>query len=712
MQVHRLRWPWQMPSVVAIAWLVIAPAGAQPKPSAAGEKSAAKSRPTQLAHAGDPDGAAPQVEVRAHYDNSIGSSDAASEGVINAPMLRSRPPSRPAEVLEFVPGVLVTQHSGEGKANQYFLRGFNLDHGTDFATSVAGVPINLPTHAHGHGYTDLNFLIPELIDRINYRKGPYFAHSGDFSTAGGADFVLRDRLDSPTANLTLGSWGYRRALIMGAPQLSNGATLLGALELGGNNGPWQLSEDLRKTNAVIRYVDGPRNNGLALTLMGYSARWNSTDQIPQRAVQAGLIDRYGTIDPTDGGDTERYSLSAQWRRRLDDGSLSVDAWFLRYGLDLFSNFTYFADRPDQGDQFKQRDRRNAFGGELKRSWLGKLGAMAMTNEVGVQMRQDRIDVGLFDSVAREVVATTRADRVKQSSVALFWENSLSWTHWLRSVAGARFDHFDFNVRSNLDANSGTASANLFAPKVALIFGPWANTEWFVNAGRGYHSNDARGVLTRVDPRTGAAVNPVSPLAPATGEELGLRGQWLPGLQTSIALWRLRFASELVFVGDAGTTVPNRPSRRSGIEISNRYMFNDWLLLDSDLSWSRARFRDDDPAGNAIPGAVNRIASLALSVRDLGAWSGSITLRHIGPRPLIEDASVQAKSTTLLNGRLGYRFNRNLELSVDVFNLANARASDIEYYYESRLAGEPAAVADRHFHPVLPRSVRVSLNATL
>jgi hypothetical protein len=711
--------PWVAACVCLCIGLGVGAGFAEVKP----DSDRSKSAPTRLAHAGDPD-AGPSVEVRAHSDNSIGSSDAASEGVINAEMLRSRPRSRPAEVLEFVPGMLVTQHSGEGKANQYYLRGFNLDHGTDFATSVAGVPINFPTHAHGQGYTDLNFLIPELIDRINYRKGPYFAESGDFSAAGGADFILRDRLApsvssstglgaNPTASasLTLGSWDYRRALMMAAPQLSNGATLLGALELGTNNGPWQVPEDLRKTNAVVRYIDGPRSNGLALTLMAYSARWNSTDQIPERAVLSGQIGRFGTIDQTAGGRTERYSLSGQWRRRLDNGALSADAWFLHYALDLYSNFTYFLDRPTQGDQFEQRDRRNAFGGQVKRSWVGKFGGLAMTNEIGFQLRQDRIDVGLFDTVARQVTGTTRTDQVKETSMALFWENSLNWTPWFRSVLGARVDHFDFDVNSNLPQNSGTASAGMFSPKLALIFGPWSNTEWFFNAGRGFHSNDARGVLTRVDPTTGAPVTPVPALAAASGEEIGLRSQWLPGLQTSISLWRLLFASELVFSGDAGTTEPNRASRRWGVELSNRYVLNDWLLVDADLAWTRARFVDNEPIGNSIPGAVNRIASMALSVRDIGPWSGSIQLRYLGPRPLIEDNSVQAASSTTLNARLGYRIDPKIQLSLDVFNLTNARVNDTEYYYTSRLPNEPAAgVADRHFHPALPRSARITLSA--
>jgi hydrogenase/urease accessory protein HupE len=659
------------------------------------------------------------VEVLGNYDNAVGTSDAASAGRINSSLLDTRPPLRPAEILEYVPGVIVTQHSGDGKANQYFLRGFNLDHGTDFATSVDGVPVNLPTHAHGHGYTDLNFLIPELVDTIDYWKGPYRAAGGDFSSAGSASIRLRNRLPGQIGVLTIGERGYRRAFGGYSRSAEDGRNLLIGLEAQAYDGPWAIPQDHRRMNGLLRLSEGTDRDGWSGTLMAYDARWTATDQVAQRAVDSGQIGRFGSLDPTTGGRSSRYSASADWRRQVDDGSIRASAYAMRYSLNLFSNFTYFLDPPDLGDQFEQQDRRNVVGLNLSRLWTGNFGSRPMTNEIGLQVRQDRIEVGLFDTTARRRTATTRDDDVRQTSYAVYGENSIQWQSWLRSVAGLRADYYRFRVDADRQENSGVAHSSLVSPKLSLIAGPWAKTETFLNWGRGFHSNDARGTVTRFDPKClrmspldQCAVDPVPGLVRSTGYEVGVRTEALRGLQSSLSLWKLDIGSELVFVGDAGTTEPNRPSRRHGIEFSNRYIPAPWLLIDLDLAWSRSRFADDDPAGNAIPGAVSRVGSLALTVRDVGPWSGTLALRHLGPRPLVEDRSVTARAFTLASARVGYRFNRNLETFVDVFNLFDRKADDIEYYYESQLRNEGAAVADRHFHPVEPRTVRLSVKLTL
>ncbi|HPA89862.1 MAG TPA: TonB-dependent receptor [Quisquiliibacterium sp.] len=652
------------------------------------------------------------VQVQGHYDNAVGTSDAASQGTITARLLETRPALRPGEVLEFVPGVIVTQHSSDGKANQYFLRGFNLDHGTDFATTVDGMPVNLPTHGHGHGYTDLNFLVPELIDRIDYRKGPYAAANGDFSSAGSAAIRLRARLQDPFAQVTLGERGYRRLLAAASPTLSNGATVLAALEAQGNDGPWEQPERMRKLNGVLRYSGGSRANGFDLTAMRYRAHWNATDQIPLRAIESGRIGRFGAVDPSDGGRTTRDSLSGEWRRALHDGGIQVSAYAIRYGLDLYSNFTYALDNPVDGDQFMQRDRRTVYGAQARRIWTTRFGDRPMTTEVGLQLRHDRIRVGLFDSVERAVTATTRDDRVRQTSAGLYGENAIAWTPWMRSIVGLRADRHQWNVRSDLPANSGSTSAFLASPKFSAVLGPWARSEVFVNWGRGFHSNDGRGTVTRIDPGTGLPTDPVHGLVRTTGYEIGARAEPLAGLQTSVALWRLKIGSELLFVGDAGTTEASRPSHRDGVEWNTRYVPAPWLLFDLDLAWSRARFADADPAGRHIPGAVRRVASAAVSIRDAGPWSGTLQMRYLGPRPLVEDGSQTAASSLLLNLRAGYRIRRGLDLTVDVFNLLDRQVNDIEYFYTSRLRGEAQPVDDRHLHPAEPRTVRVTVRMAL
>jgi outer membrane receptor protein involved in Fe transport len=653
----------------------------------------------------------PDVNVKGQPDNTVGSTDAASEGTVSNGRIKARLTLRPADLLEAVPGMVVTQHSGDGKANQYFLRGFNLDHGTDFATSIAGVPINMPTHAHGHGYTDLNFLLPELVERIDYRKGPYFASNGDFSSAGSAAISLRNRLTEPFSQLTLGQYGYRRLFSAGSVELTSGANVLAGLELMGLNGPWEVPEALKKINGVLRYSQGNRANGFDVTLMAYNARWTSTDQVPQRAIDTGLIGKFGSLDPTTGGETSRYSLSSQWRKAMADGSLQASAYLMQYDLKLFSNFTYARDQPVLGDQFLQQDRRTVFGTEVKRLWSMTMGGLPTHHELGLQVRHDRIRVGLFDSSARTVTATTRDDKIAQTSIGLYGESGVSWTPWLRSSAGLRIDHYRWNVQNAIAAsaglNAGQSSDTLVSPKLSLIFGPWSQTEYFLNWGRGFHSNDGRGTVTTVDPKSGQATLPVTGLVRTQGVELGMRSQLVPKLTTSVALWRLAIGSELLFVGDAGTTEPSRPSLRQGVEWNSRYTPTPWLAFDLDLSASRARFTDADPAGPYVPGSVARVASLSVNVQNLGAWSGGLQARYIGPRPLIEDRSVMASSSTLLNARLGYRVRKGFDVSLDLFNLTNRKVNDIEYYYASRLRGESAEQNDRHVHPAEPRSVRVT-----
>ena len=648
------------------------------------------------------------IEVIGHYENAVGTSNAASQGYITPRLIESRPLLRPGEVLEYVPGLVVTQHSGEGKANQFFLRGFNLDHGTDFATSVAGVPVNMPTHAHGQGYSDLNFLIPELISRVDYKKGPYYAQEGDFSSAGAAHFHYFDKLKEGIADITLGGNGYRRALIANSPEVANGS-LLYAFEVVGNNGPWENPSRFAKQNAVLRYSLGNAGDSHSVTLMAYQANWNATDQIPARAASSGLLGRFGTVDPGDGGNSQRYSISYERRHTDRDHEFQLNAYAMRYRLQLFSNFTYFLNDPLNGDQFEQADRRTVYG--ISPTWIsiGRLWDMDSVIKYGLTLRHDAIGtVGLYNSVARGRSGTVREDSVGQTSAGAFVEQTLQWNDWLRSVAGARMDRYQFHVNSNLAANSGRAADQLVSPKLNLIFGPFSRTEFFLSAGNGFHSNDGRGVLARVDPVTLAPVNRAPALVRSRGGELGVRSDWIPNLQSSLALWKLNLDSELVFAGDAGTTTATRPSRRSGIEWSNRYRPRDWLIVDADISASRAKFSEFDPAGDHIPGSINRVATLGASISEVGPWSGSLQMRYFGPRPLIEDNSVVSQSTLLWNARVGYRFDRKTRLAVDILNVFNRKASDIDYLYDSRLRGESSAVTDVHFHPVEPRALRVAL----
>ena len=651
------------------------------------------------------------VTITGHYDNAVGTSDAASQGVIEAALLKSRPALRPGEVLEFVPGVIVTQHSGDGKANQYFLRGFNLDHGTDFATSVAGIPVNMPSHAHGQGYSDLNFLLPELVQRIEYRKGPYFAQSGDFASAGAADIIYMKKLDAPFGQLTLGERGYQRGVAGASFDVADGVTLLGALELMRNDGPWTLSEGLKRSNAVLGLSGGTAARGWSTRLMAYDARWASTDQVPQRLIDAGQFNgrpfgRFDAIDPTNGGSTQRSSVSAEWHELGNDGTRTkVAGYAMRYRLDLNSNFTYALDNPEDGDQFKQRDSRMVYGLRAQRSTAHRLAGLDAQSEVGLQLRHDRVRVGLFDSVAQRITATTREDQLRETQIGVYAQTSLQFTPVLRGIAGLRADRIGNRVLAlSLPENSGRATATQVSPKLSLIAGPFAKTEFFFNAGRGMHSNDARGTTITLDPKTGDPADKVPPLVSSRGFEVGARTEALPGLQSSLALWTLRFDSELVYVGDAGATEASAASTRRGVEFNNRWTPLPWLLVDADFAWTHARF----VSGERIPNSVDRVASVAATVRELGPWSASLQWRYLGAGPLIEDNSVRSAPAISTNLRLARRFGSGTELTVDVFNLGNRQVNDIQYFYESQLPGEAAPVADRHVHPAEPRTVRISL----
>ena len=664
------------------------------------------------AHAGgeQPAPVLPAVEVQANRFEQIGVANSANQGVVTAKQLENRPLLRTSELLEAVPGVIVTQHSGDGKANQYFVRGFNLDHGTDFRTSVIGMPVNMPSHAHGQGYSDLNYLIPELVRTIDYKKGTYYADEGDFSAAGAAAFDYVRTLDKGIVSVELGQHRYHRTVVANSSALANG-TLLYALEKTGQDGPWDLKQDYRRFNGLLSWSWKDGSDALRVSAMALQSSWNATDQVPQRALNDGRIGRYGNVDPTDGGVTARQSVSADWSRRSEAGILKGNAYLIRSKLDLFSNFTYALDDSVNGDQFNQYEQRTVAGLNLERTWFHALGATEAESTLGVQLRHDRIaPVALYASKAQQRLSTVREDRVNESSAGVFGLSTLRWLPWLRTVAGVRADDYVFDVKSDLPANSGRRSAHIVSPKFSVIGSLSPTTEAYLNWGQGFHSNDARGITGTIDPKTGDAIAPATPLVRATGKEVGVRLTGLaPNLQTSISLWQLDLASELLFVGDAGTTEAGRPSHRTGIELANYYTPLPGWIIDADWALSRARFRDADAAGPFIPGAIEGTFSLGIT-GESGKFSGGVRLRYFGSRPLIEDNSVRSPASTLLNAKLTYAVTPGIKLSAVVLNLLNRKASDTDYFYASRLPGETQAFNDVHTHPAEPRTLRLAVVA--
>jgi outer membrane receptor protein involved in Fe transport len=661
----------------------------------------------------------PRIEelvVVGRWEDPVGNSVSASAGVFGQQEIAQRPLLRTGELLEFVPGLILTQHSGGGKSNQMFLRGFNLDHGTDFATWIDGMPINMRTHGHGQGYTDVNFIIEELVERVEFVKGPVHAGIGDFSSAGAAQMQTSRGLDQGLFKATVGQYDFLRAVAADSFAVGSGDLLMGG-ELRSYEGPWQdIDEDLELYKALVRYTRETDSGDVwNVAFMAYDASWNSADQIPRRAVEQNIIDRRGSLDTTVGGESSRYSLSAGWLRNTADATWRARAYIIDYDLDLLSNFTYFLDDTVDGDQFQQIDDRVIYGGDLRLQVGEAMGKGQMQHSFGAEFRYDDIaEVALNRTVAGSFASTVRQDSVAEGSLGLYYENQYAWTDKLRSVLGVRYDYYDFDVSSNIAVNSGENDDSLVSPKLALIYTWSDDTELYANGGYGMHSNDARGTTIQVDPVTLDPVDTVDPLVRSRGAEIGGRTFLTDRLNLSIALWYLELDSELLFVGDAGNTEALGPSERYGIEIPIYYQTENWKF-DIELAFTHSEFSE---TGEKIPGALDRVIAAGAYFDYPSGWYGAARVRHFGERPLIEDGSAKSDPTTLVNAMLGYRWGKNTwDLRAELLNAFDSDDDDITYFYESRLrtpfgpAGtlEAEPVEDVHFRSVEPRMLRLTLS---
>jgi hypothetical protein len=668
----------------------------------------------------------------------LGSSDAASQGSVPAAKLEEFPAYRPGEYLEAVPGLIVTQHSGEGKANQYFLRGFNLDHGTDIDITLDGMPVNMRTHAHGQGYADLNFMIPELIKSMDYSKGPYYADKGDFDTAGSVTIDYVDTLPHDLASISAGTLGDYRGFTGMSRPVGLGPWGIGnfliAAEYDRVDGPWVLPDNYNKGNLVLRYSQGEPTNGFAITGMFMDDAWHATNQVPLRAVNSGQINLYGPLDPTDGGSAQRYSLSARYASTDDDGQFKLSGYYISNALKLINNFDGYVTFPfPVGDQFIQQERRQVVGADTSYTKFGALFGYQSDNTFGFQTRTDFNHLSLSQSQYTVPTFNVRNDRILETSSSLYAENRTQWIDWFRTVAGARADVFyGSDASAPFAENSGTTAKGMFSPKANAIFGPWQKTEFYLSYGQGFHSNDLRGAVTAVDSLSTelnqqAGVTPAivqqarTPLlTKAEGYEIGIRSEVIPQVSMSAALFVLDLASEATFDGDSSGTSVGRPSRRTGIELTGAYSPLDWLSFTADFAFTRARFTDADDGsadvwpghpGSYIPEAAKIIASAEMAIQNLGPWDGGLRMRYFGPRPLTEDGSIRSGPTLLFDARAGYRFTPVWHVQLDIFNLFNSHAHQIDYFYPSQLANEPAPVYDINFKPVEPISARVTLAAS-
>ena len=528
------------------------------------------------------------VKVGGRIDDLRGVATTASEGRVGATDIALRPLTREGELLETVPGMIVTQHSGDGKANQYFVRGFNLDHGTDFQTRLDGMPLNMPTNGHGQGYTDLNFIIPEFVDYIDYQLGVYHPEIGDFGSAGGASFHFLTSIDKPFVTTEYGAYDYRRVTGGASREMGPGTLLVGG-EAKNYDGPWVIPQGVRKRSGIVRYTVGKPTRRLSVLAMAYENRWTASDQIPERAVTDGIVPRFGQLDSTDGGAARRFSLSATFTNIGVNSSWHVDAFAVRSDLALFSDFTYFLNDPTQGDQFAQIDQRTVLGARAVNTREAQALGASHTLSVGAETRVDLIDsVGLFTTDRRMRTGTIREDAVRESGSGLYVSVESRWTDRLRSMEAVRGDAYTFHVVSDIAANSGDRASAILSPKFSLAYGLTQRTELYASAGFGFHSNDARGTTLTVNPVTGQAASSVTPLVRSRGAELGARSSF-SNFRTTLSAWILALDSELLFTGDAGITEPSSATQRLGVSLTNFYRVTRRIAIDADVSFTRARF---------------------------------------------------------------------------------------------------------------------------
>jgi outer membrane receptor protein involved in Fe transport len=680
----------------------------------------------------------PEITVTAERLGLIGSAATASEGVVVNDELALTPAYRPGQLLETVPGLAATSHSGEGKANQYLMRGYNLDHGTDLAVFVDEMPVNEPSHAHGQGYSDLNFLIPELATDIHYTKGTYYADEGDFASVGSVHLGYLDSI-ADQMSVTGGSWGFERLFSAGSIAVADG-NLLGALELQHYDGPWVTPGDQRKINTLLRYSEGDECDGYTLTASFYHGLWNNQTDQPERAITEGLISRFGELDTSDQGAAQRANLSWQYFATAGGGQFTAGAYVVSNHLTLINDFTHFLVDPVNGDQEQQQEDRSTAGAEMHYEHAAELFGLDHDLLAGLQVRYDFLDVSRIPTGDAEPIPAaddplnfSEHDQIRLGSNAAYIQATTHWNDWFRTVFGLRED---YQYGSDAGTNYGSDSAALFEPKGSLIFRPAPISELYISAGRGFHSDDIRGVNRAKI--TGAPGAPL--IASQMGEEVGLRQELLDRkVALTFAVFNLDAQSETTYNPDVGQDIAGPASRRIGYEINITYQALGWLEFYGSLSQDRARFKTpfDDGTGHLgeyMPNAPFATGSFNVYVKNLGRWSGGLAYRYLSAFPLssgpcVNSAAVKdfpgatscADAPTAKgqvsgsgygewSGDLRYAFDDGWGAALGIYNLLNKKADAMEYWYVDRLLGEPAAgVAGVHVHPLEPVSLRLSLS---
>lgn len=682
-----------------------------------------------------------EIVVTASRADLLGVATTASQGSITKEELKIRPAYRVGELLESVPGLVVTVHSGEGKANQFLARGFNLDHGTDIANFIDDIPINRPTDTHGEGYSDLNFLIPEVLDGLEYTKGTYYPSIGNFGDVASVHLHIANIIPNEVA-LAGDTFSGFGAYAGGTHAFSPTDRVMAAFEFNRVNGPFIPPGDFNKYAAVLKYSHGTLADGFDLTGQYYHGKGLFETDQPQRAVDRGLIDRYGSLDPTDGTNNDRLSVSAHYGMTGTNWKVAVNAYYVRSSQTLWNNFTHFLEDPVNGDQEEQSESRNLLGGGAAFTLNSTLGKIDTATTVGVQGRYDSIALDRRHTIRRVVLPycellhvdgsvtqysvgqpACTLDRVHLYDVGLYVENTTHFTSWLRTNVGVREEFYGGNDHNLLpdrpfSVTPFSQDVRLFQPKGSITIGPFAKTEFYYSAGHGFHSNDIRSVSgTVLLENIPGFANPTPLLVKVDSEEVGLRTDIIPLTHIQFAAFLLHVQSEQTYDQDQGEDVPGAPSRRYGFELSGQVRPRPWLEVNADLSYSHARYNtaslaDFGDIGPYIPNAPELVGSFGVLVDNLGPFYGGLQVRVLGSLPLISDNSQRDAGYTETNLRVGYKLSSRLRAQVQVFNLFNMHANSGAYYYTTVIPGDNGVpTADHQNHPLEPISARFSVTAS-
>ncbi len=621
--------------------------------------------------------------------------------------LELRPTKSSQDVLRMVPGLFTAQHAGGGKAEQIYLRGFDCDHGTDIRVSVDGMPVNMVSHAHGQGYADLHFLIPEVIQNVDFNKGPYYSKQGDFCTAGYVDFNTKNALDHSTLKLETGRFDTYRAvaLVDLLGKNSNNQHAYIASDLLFNNGPFESPQNFSRINLMGKY------NGLLghdqllnISLSTFSSKWEASGQIPDRAVRQGLIKRFGALDDTEGGNTSRTNANIQLLKTFANGDFLKNQWYyVRNQFQLFSNFTFFLNDPVNGDQIQQVEHRDIFGYKTSYHFDRSAGNTNLRTEIGLNVRYDKTkDTELSHTKKRNTfLGYSALGDIDELNAGVYADEVWKVSEQFSVNAGLRFDQFSFGYVNQLDSlfSHPVVYAHVASPKLNFYYNPSSRVQLYLKSGIGFHSNDARVVV----PQNGAQILPR-----AFGVDLGTFIKPTPRLLLNIAVWGLDLEQEFVYVGDEAVVEPSGKTRRYGADFSARFQIKDWLFFDTDLNYTVPRSKEAPKGENYIPLAPTFSSVGGLTTKFRKGLNGSLRYRYISDRPANENNSVTAIGYFLLDGGVTYT-QRKYELGISFENLLNVDWNEAQFDTESRLFNEPAPVSELHYTPGTPFFVKGSVS---